>query len=169
MSPRVLIVSTSRRQPMAARLPHWLATSLWYSACVYRKSRRRNVRMRSLRGCSNTSCSDSGAGACSRNSSAAIALLCSTHAASVNGESSSTGLAGQRKIAYMQLGDPISECGYVAIVHDNVICRRETAGTSSLCGENVAGFLESRPIAGLQAADLHIFAAIHDQHPVDTL
>src|SRR5580698_166549 len=51
-SPRAVMARISSKLETAARELQGLDDSLWYEAWVYRNSRRRKVRMRSLRGCS---------------------------------------------------------------------------------------------------------------------
>ena len=53
MSLRVVMDRMSSSPDMAARALAAVAISLWYSAWLYRKSRRMKVRIRSLSGCSN--------------------------------------------------------------------------------------------------------------------
>ena len=127
---------------MAARLPHWLATSLWYSACVYRKSRRRNVRIRSLSGCSKISVSLSGAGAVLPEFLGGHRRIlldaCVARKRRKRSSRSSPRLAGPSPDSCAwSVGHPIAQRFELAVVHDDVVRGRRRAARVT-CAARIA-------------------------------
>src|ERR1700733_3320192 len=157
MSLRVVMDRMSSRPDIAARALAAVAISLWYSAWLYRKSRRMKVRIRSLSGCSKrivpSLVSKTGCATCCWVSF--IPLLCLTW-----------GLARQSAVAGMEGFDLLAHALQVAVVHNHIISDGQPRLTGGLRGQHRPRLGQRHAVADLHPPQLQLLGAVHQQHPV---
>src|SRR5262245_33649997 len=159
------IVKISSSAATAARALNSVGSSTWKSVCSYRNSTRRNVRMRSLSGCSNL------IGACSADaegSSAAVfmPLFCATAVLTAN-SNFPRALRGEIEVAPMrELDLPARRLRRAAVV-DDVVRGFQARRAIDLRADHRERLRFRNRIAPHQALELRRLRRVDDEDPID--